>query len=142
VRPPWWEGAESENVLLATVYCLDQDRARDFYVGVLGFELRTDVTMGEGFRQLTVGHPSQPELDVTLMVPGRPLDPDAALVEPREFSPTDFDRPAAIAILRRFIAVSWVSFPNFGVLLCRNRGWGTEQRPAHTLVARTSAKVG
>lgn len=66
------------NVSLATVYCLDQDAARDFYVDILGFELRTDVTMGEGFRWLTVGHPSQPELEVTLMVPGPPLDPDAA----------------------------------------------------------------
>ena len=66
------------NVSLATVYCLDQDRARDFYVDVLGFEPRTDVTMGEGFRWVTVGHPSQPELDVTLMVPGPPLSPEAA----------------------------------------------------------------
>jgi catechol 2,3-dioxygenase-like lactoylglutathione lyase family enzyme len=66
------------NVSLTTVYCLDQDQARDFYVDVLGFEPRTDVTMGEGFRWLTVGHPSQPELDVTLMLPGPPLDPDAA----------------------------------------------------------------
>ena len=53
------------NVSLATVYCLDQDATRDFYVDVLGFELRSDVTMG-GFRWVTVGHPSQPELDITL----------------------------------------------------------------------------
>jgi catechol 2,3-dioxygenase-like lactoylglutathione lyase family enzyme len=66
------------NVSLVTVYCLDQDAARDFYVGVLGFEVRTDVTMGEGFRWLTVGHPSQPELEVTLMTPGPPLTADAA----------------------------------------------------------------
>jgi len=66
------------NVSLTTVYCLDQDAARDFYVDVLGFELNTDVTMGEGFRWLTVNHPSQPELELTLMKPGPPLDPDAA----------------------------------------------------------------
>src|SRR5689334_4990790 len=66
------------NVSLVTVYCLDQDKARDFYVDMLGFQLRTDITMGEGFRWLTVGHPSQPELEVTLMIPGPPLDPDAA----------------------------------------------------------------
>jgi catechol 2,3-dioxygenase-like lactoylglutathione lyase family enzyme len=65
------------NVSLATVYCLDQDATRDFYVDVLGFELRSDVTMG-GFRWVTVGHPSQPELDITLMTPGPPLDDDAA----------------------------------------------------------------
>jgi len=66
------------NVSLVTVYCLDQDQARDFYVDVLGFEARTDITMGEGFRWLTVGHPSQPELELTFMVPGPPLDADAA----------------------------------------------------------------
>jgi catechol 2,3-dioxygenase-like lactoylglutathione lyase family enzyme len=69
------------NVSLITVYCLDQDQARDFYVDVLGLEPRTDVTMGEGFRWVTVGHPSQPELEVTLMLPGPPLgEEDAAFV--------------------------------------------------------------
>jgi catechol 2,3-dioxygenase-like lactoylglutathione lyase family enzyme len=66
------------NVSLVTVYCLDQDKARDFYVDVLGFELNTDITMGEGFRWLTVRHRNQPELEVTLMTPGPPLDADAA----------------------------------------------------------------
>ena len=66
------------NVSLTTVYCLDQDKARDFYVDILGFEPRTDISIGEGFRWVTVGHPSQPELDVTLMTPGPPLDADAA----------------------------------------------------------------
>jgi len=66
------------NISLTTVYCLDQDKARDFYVNVLGFEARADVTMGEDFRWVTVGHPTQPELDVTLMTPGPPLDEDAA----------------------------------------------------------------
>ena len=66
------------NISLVTVYCLDQDKARDFYVDVLDFQARTDIVMGEGFRWVTVGHPSQPELEVTLMLPGPPLDPDAA----------------------------------------------------------------
>ena len=34
--------------------------------------------MGEGYRWVTIGHPSQPELEVTLMVPGPPLSPEAA----------------------------------------------------------------
>jgi catechol 2,3-dioxygenase-like lactoylglutathione lyase family enzyme len=66
------------NISLVTVYCLDQDKARDFYVGVLGFEAHTDITMGEGFRWVTIRHPSQPELQVTLMTPGPPLGPEAA----------------------------------------------------------------
>lgn len=65
-------------VSLVTVYCLDQTATRDFYVDVLGFEPGTDITMGEGFRWVTVKHPNQPELEVTLITPGPPLDPEAA----------------------------------------------------------------
>jgi catechol 2,3-dioxygenase-like lactoylglutathione lyase family enzyme len=69
------------NISLTTVYCLDQDVARDFYVDVLGFVAKTDVTMGEDFRWVTVVHPSQPELEVTLMTPGPPLaDEMAAMI--------------------------------------------------------------
>jgi catechol 2,3-dioxygenase-like lactoylglutathione lyase family enzyme len=67
-----------QNISLTTVYCLDQDKARDFYVENLGFEPRADVTMGEGYRWVTIGQPSQPELEVTLMLPGPPLSPEAA----------------------------------------------------------------
>jgi catechol 2,3-dioxygenase-like lactoylglutathione lyase family enzyme len=67
-----------KNISLVTVFCLDQDRTRDFYVQNLGFVPRTDVTMGENYRWVTIGHPSQPELEVTLMVPGPPLSPEAA----------------------------------------------------------------
>lgn len=66
------------NIALTTVYCLDQDRARDFYVDVLGFQPRSDVTLGGGFRWVTIFHPNQPELEVTLMVPGPPLNEEAA----------------------------------------------------------------
>src|SRR5262245_30297309 len=66
------------NISLVTVFCLDQDKAKDLYVNVLGFEAGTDITMGEGFRWVTVRHPSQPELELTLMTPGPPLDSDAA----------------------------------------------------------------
>jgi catechol 2,3-dioxygenase-like lactoylglutathione lyase family enzyme len=65
------------NVSLTTIYCLDQDATRDFYVDVLGFELRSDVTLN-GFRWVTVGQPSQLDLEITLMVPGPPLDEEAA----------------------------------------------------------------
>jgi catechol 2,3-dioxygenase-like lactoylglutathione lyase family enzyme len=65
------------NVSLVSVYCLDQDSTRDFYVDVLGFEPRTDATL-DGYRWVTVGHPNQPKLELTLMTPGPPLDDDAA----------------------------------------------------------------
>src|SRR6185503_5146282 len=51
-----------------------QDEAKKFYIDVLGFVEGTDVSMGDGFRWVTVNHPAQPELQVTLMVPGPPLD--------------------------------------------------------------------
>lgn len=66
------------NVSLVTVYVTDQDASKAFYTDVLGFEERADVRMGDGFRWVTVGHPDQPELQVTLMVPGPPLDDDMA----------------------------------------------------------------
>lgn len=66
------------NISLITLYVTDQDEARNFYVDKLGFVERTDVTMGEGFRWVTIAHPDHAELEVTLMVPGPPLDADMA----------------------------------------------------------------
>jgi predicted enzyme related to lactoylglutathione lyase len=50
----------------STVYVVDQDRAKDFYCNKLGFEVRTEATMGT-FRWLTVGPKTQPELEIVLM---------------------------------------------------------------------------
>ena len=66
------------NVSLMTVYCLDQDATRDFYVEHLGFRPGVDQTAGPGFRWVTLVHPNQPELELTLMVPGPPLTEEAA----------------------------------------------------------------
>jgi catechol 2,3-dioxygenase-like lactoylglutathione lyase family enzyme len=66
------------NISLNTVYCLDQDATRDFYVDVLGFVPRVDAPMGPDFRWVTVSPPGQPELELTLMLPGPPLDPEVA----------------------------------------------------------------
>lgn len=65
------------NISLVTLYVTDQDQARKFYVETLGFVERTDQRMGD-FRWVTIGHPDQPELEVTLMVPGPPLDAEMA----------------------------------------------------------------
>lgn len=53
----------------ATIWVLDQDVAYDFYVNKLGFEVRTDQTMEGGFRWLTVGPKTQPDLEIVLMPP-------------------------------------------------------------------------
>lgn len=68
------------NVSLLSLWVEDLDEAKDFYVDKLGFTVRDDITMGD-FRWLTVGVPGQPDLEVTLAVPGPPLDDeDAAAV--------------------------------------------------------------
>ena len=74
------------NISLITLWVTDQDAARDFYVQKLGFQGKVDQTMGEGFRRVTIGHPDQPELEVTLMVPGPPLDPDMARATERSLA--------------------------------------------------------
>jgi catechol 2,3-dioxygenase-like lactoylglutathione lyase family enzyme len=66
------------NISLVTLYVTDQDEARKFYIDNLGFAERTDVKMGDGFRWVTIIHPDHPELEVTLMVPGPPLDDEMA----------------------------------------------------------------
>jgi catechol 2,3-dioxygenase-like lactoylglutathione lyase family enzyme len=65
-----------KNIAIASVFVQDIDASRDFYVDVLGFELKDDITLGEGYRWCTVNHPSQPELAVHLTVPGPPFSPE------------------------------------------------------------------
>jgi catechol 2,3-dioxygenase-like lactoylglutathione lyase family enzyme len=66
------------NVSLATVWVTDQDEAKAFYIEKLGFREATDVSMGDGYRWLSVCHPDHPELELTLMLPGPPLDEEDA----------------------------------------------------------------
>ena len=55
---------------LTSVYVDDQAQALDFYTGVLGFEKKSDIPMGQ-FRWLTVVSPESPE------GPELVLEPDA-----------------------------------------------------------------
>ena len=67
-----------------SVYVLDQERAKAFYTQKLGFEVRTDATMG-GFRWLTVGPKSQPDLEIVLMpVAASPMMDEATAKTIRE----------------------------------------------------------
>lgn len=56
----------------ATIYVKDQERAKAFYTEKLGFEVRTDQTMGD-FRWLSVGPKSQPDLEIVLLNPGKSM---------------------------------------------------------------------
>src|SRR3954452_18082093 len=64
----------------------DQDEALAFWTEKIGFEVRNDVTLEEmgGFRWLTVGPPSQPDLEILLLPPGRPGTPPDVVEKARE----------------------------------------------------------
>ncbi len=53
-----------------TVYVLDQDEAYDFYVNKLGFDVKMDAKMDNGFRWLTLCPKGQPDLQIVLMPTG------------------------------------------------------------------------
>lgn len=63
-----------------SIFVNNQDEAKTFYVEKLGFEVRTDQRMDNGFRWLTVGPKGQPDLEIVLMEPkpGPLLDEEAA----------------------------------------------------------------
>ncbi len=51
----------------------DQTQAYDVYVNKLGFKVRTDMTMENGFRWLTVSPPGQPDVEIVLSEPAEPM---------------------------------------------------------------------
>ncbi|MBI1376716.1 MAG: VOC family protein [Frankiales bacterium] len=63
---------------LSSLFVLDQQQALDFYVGLLGLEVRADVDLGF-MRWLTVGAPGDAGREILLEVPGPPsMDPATA----------------------------------------------------------------
>jgi catechol 2,3-dioxygenase-like lactoylglutathione lyase family enzyme len=50
----------------STIYVGDQDKAKEFYVDKLGFDLKMDMVAGT-FRWLTVSPKGQPDLELILM---------------------------------------------------------------------------
>ncbi|MBD0372486.1 MAG: VOC family protein [Pyrinomonadaceae bacterium] len=63
-----------------TIYVTNQEEALRFYTEKLGFEVRTDTTMDGGFRWLTLGLATQPDLEFVLMEPkaGMMMDEETA----------------------------------------------------------------
>ncbi len=64
------------NISITSVFVKDVDESKAFYIDVLGFVEKDDITLGDGYRWCTVAHPNQPELNVHLTVPGPPHSPD------------------------------------------------------------------
>jgi catechol 2,3-dioxygenase-like lactoylglutathione lyase family enzyme len=50
-----------------TIFVISQEKAYDFYVNKLGFKVKTDALMGNGYRWLTVNPQEQPDLEIVLM---------------------------------------------------------------------------
>jgi catechol 2,3-dioxygenase-like lactoylglutathione lyase family enzyme len=48
-------------IKLASVPITDYDKALEFYTGVLGFELKRDIPLGNGARWITVVSPADPD---------------------------------------------------------------------------------
>jgi AraC-like DNA-binding protein/catechol 2,3-dioxygenase-like lactoylglutathione lyase family enzyme len=63
------------NISIMSVFVKDIDASQRFYVDILGFEEKDDVTLGD-YRWCTVVHPNQPELNVHLTTPGPPASED------------------------------------------------------------------
>ena len=65
-------------ISITQIYVLDQEQALDFYVGKLGFEVKTDQQFGP-MRFLTVALPSDPGHAVLLELPAPPaVSPELA----------------------------------------------------------------
>ena len=56
-------------ISIVSVWVLDQDAARDFYVDKLGFTVTNDIRMENGFRWLTVRPPGSDAQELVLMDP-------------------------------------------------------------------------
>ncbi|HKD84012.1 MAG TPA: VOC family protein [Terriglobales bacterium] len=52
------------------IHVLDQDVAKEFYVDKLGFEVKVDASLPNGFRWLTVAPKGQADLEIILMKVG------------------------------------------------------------------------
>jgi catechol 2,3-dioxygenase-like lactoylglutathione lyase family enzyme len=84
-------------VALVCVYVGDYDKAYDFYVNTLGFEVGMDAPMEGGGRWLVVHSPAQPEVPIMLVVPEPPLMDAATAKQVHALLATGFLGPGALA---------------------------------------------
>ncbi|MET7640174.1 VOC family protein [Streptomyces sp. NPDC005438] len=66
-----------KGIALVTIWTLDQERTKRFFIDKLGLQERADMTMGD-MRWVTLGAPDQPDVQLALMRPDGPtLDPES-----------------------------------------------------------------
>ena len=58
---------------IVSVWVLDQDSAREFYTGKLGFELTNDIKLDNGMRWMTVRPPGSASQEFLLMDPSHSM---------------------------------------------------------------------
>ena len=68
---------------VATIWVLDKDQARDFYVDKLGLEVGSDIKQGT-YRWLTVRVPGEAGTEISLEQPGPPVQDEATAAQLRE----------------------------------------------------------
>jgi catechol 2,3-dioxygenase-like lactoylglutathione lyase family enzyme len=95
----------------ATIYVLDQDQAKDFYVNKLGFEAKADYTAPNGFRWLTVVPKGQSEFEIALLKVGSAAPPESNGAA--ETSKKDIEAMAAL------LKKGWLSTGAFQTADCR-----------------------
>jgi len=77
----------------SAIFVLDQDVAKDFYVNKVGFEVKMDESMPNGFRWLTVAPKGQPDFEIILMkVAPSPFEGS----NPQKIKPEDVDTIRAL----------------------------------------------
>jgi catechol 2,3-dioxygenase-like lactoylglutathione lyase family enzyme len=60
-------------ISIVSVWVLDQDSAREFYTGKLGFELTNDIKLDNGMRWMTVRPPGNASQEFLLMDPSHSM---------------------------------------------------------------------
>lgn len=84
-----------KKIAFATVWVLDQDRAKDFYVNTLGFEVRSDERLGS-FRWLTVAPKGQDVAFVLMPIAPSPMMDDATVATLRSLVERGMLGPGAL----------------------------------------------
>ncbi len=64
------------NVSIVSLWVKDISESLAFYTDVLGFHAKDDIMLTEDFRWCTIVHPEQPELQIHLTTPSKPLSDD------------------------------------------------------------------
>jgi catechol 2,3-dioxygenase-like lactoylglutathione lyase family enzyme len=97
----------------ATIYVLDQDQAKEFYVDRLGFALKADFIGPNGFRWPSVAPKGQSEVEIALLKIGSGGDFGRMGGNSGEASKKDIDAMAAL------LKKGWLSGGAFQTADCR-----------------------